>query len=78
LRPWLLAPVNMPPAGQNPRGRIICNCFDVAEQEISNEIKLGMDLPAIQKKLKCGTECGSCLPELRRLCAQVSVAGAQP
>ena len=78
LRQWLLAPVSAPPAGQNPRGRIICNCFDVAEQEVANEIKLGMDLPAIQKKLKCGTECGSCLPELKRLCAKVTAMGTQP
>jgi len=78
LRPWLLAPVSAPPAGQNVRGRIICNCLDVAEQEISNELKQGMDLAAIQKKLKCGTECGSCLPELKRLCAQAAVVGARP
>ena len=70
LRPWLLAPLSAPPAGQPQRGRIVCNCLDVSEQEIQAELKQGFDLPAIQSKLKCGTECGSCLPELKRLASQ--------
>ena len=70
LRPWLLAPLSAPPAGQPQRGRIVCNCLDVSEQEIQAELKQGFDLPAIQSKLKCGTECGSCLPELKRLANQ--------
>ncbi len=70
LRPWLFAPLSAPPAGQSQRGRIVCNCLDVSEQEIQAEFGKGLDLPAIQAKLKCGTECGSCLPELKRLTAQ--------
>ncbi len=70
LRPWLFAPLSAPPAGQVQRGRIICNCLDVSEQEILSEFSNGLDLSAIQAKLKCGTECGSCLPELKRLGAQ--------
>ena len=70
LRPWLFAPLSAPPAGQVQRGHIVCNCLDVSEQEIMAEFKLGCDLPAIQAKLRCGTECGSCLPELKRLTAQ--------
>jgi assimilatory nitrate reductase catalytic subunit len=76
LRPWLFAPLRAPPAGQAQRGRIICNCMDVSEQEILAEFSNGLDLSAIQAKLKCGTECGSCLPELKRLVAQpVASAG---
>ena len=67
LRPWLLAPLSAPPAGQPQRGRIVCNCLDVSEQEILHEINNGLDISAIQAKLKCGTQCGSCLPELKRL-----------
>jgi assimilatory nitrate reductase catalytic subunit len=67
LRPWLFAPLSAPPAGQTQRGRIVCNCLDVSEQEILHEVKNGLDLSAIQAKLKCGTQCGSCLPELKRL-----------
>jgi assimilatory nitrate reductase catalytic subunit len=70
LRPWLFAPLSAPPAGQSQRGRIICNCLDVSEAEIMTEFRNGLDLPAIQARLKCGTECGSCMPELRRLVAQ--------
>jgi assimilatory nitrate reductase catalytic subunit len=50
--------------------------MDVSEQEILAEFSNGLDLSAIQAKLKCGTECGSCLPELKRLVAQpVASAG---
>ncbi len=70
LRPWLFAPVSEPPAGQRQRGRIVCDCMDVSEQEILVELKLGMELSAVQNKLKCGTQCGSCMPELKRLANQ--------
>ena len=73
LRRWLLAPLSAPPAGQVQRGRIVCNCLDVSEQEIVHELKNGLDLPALQAKLKCGTQCGSCLPELKRLAAAHAV-----
>ncbi len=52
-----------------PRARIVCNCFDVSETEIRAELGRGADLSALQRTLKCGTNCGSCVPELRRLCA---------
>ncbi len=74
LRPWLLAPFSAPPTGQAHRGRIVCNCLDVSEQEIIAELNLGADLAALQQKLKCGTECGSCVPELKRLAARPQAA----
>jgi assimilatory nitrate reductase catalytic subunit len=67
VRAWLLAPVTQPPAGGVGRGRIICNCLDVAEPDIVAAIAGGADLAALQATLKCGTECGSCVPELKRL-----------
>lgn len=70
LRRWALAPLSAPPAGQRSRGKIICNCLDVAENDIIDTIALGADLITLQNKLKCGTECGSCLPELKRLVMQ--------
>ncbi|MEW6312678.1 MAG: molybdopterin-dependent oxidoreductase [Pseudomonadota bacterium] len=70
LRAWLLAPLATPPSGAVSRGRIVCNCHDVAESEIVAEVKHGSGLAALQAKLKCGTACGSCVPELKRLCAQ--------
>jgi assimilatory nitrate reductase catalytic subunit len=68
LRRWLLGPYATPPAGVGTqgRGRIVCNCFDVSESEIAAQIADGADLESLQARLKCGTSCGSCLPELRR------------
>jgi assimilatory nitrate reductase catalytic subunit len=69
LRAWILAPVARPPAGGRARGRVVCNCLNVAEPEIVAAIANGADLAALQSTLKCGTECGSCVPELKRLLA---------
>ena len=64
---WALAPLSAPPAGQRTRGKIVCNCLDISQNEIVDNIELGADLITLQNKLKCGTECGSCVPELKRL-----------
>ncbi len=69
VRNWLLAPVEQPPDGQVGRGRIVCNCHNVAEPDIVAAIAGGADLAALQSTLKCGTECGSCVPELKRMIA---------
>jgi assimilatory nitrate reductase catalytic subunit len=74
LRAWMLAPVARPPAGGAGRGRVVCNCLNVAEPAIVAEIAAGADLAALQAKLKCGTECGSCVPELKRLISGKQVA----
>jgi assimilatory nitrate reductase catalytic subunit len=67
LRRWALAPLSAPSTGQMGRGKIVCNCLDVSQNEIVENIKLGADLITLQNKLKCGTECGSCVPELKKL-----------
>jgi assimilatory nitrate reductase catalytic subunit len=64
---WALAPLSGLPAGQRARGKIVCNCLDISQNEIVENIELGADLITLQNKLKCGTECGSCLPELKKL-----------
>ncbi|KVW91315.1 nitrate reductase [Thiobacillus denitrificans] len=74
VRSWLLAPVALPPAGKTGRGHIVCNCLNVAEPDIVAAIAAGADLAALQSNLKCGTECGSCVPELKRLIASNRVA----
>ncbi|MHB1145330.1 MAG: nitrate reductase [Thiobacillus sp.] len=74
LRAWMLAPVARPPAGGTGRGRIVCNCLNVAEPDIVAAIAAGADLAALQSNLKCGTECGSCVPELKQLIASNRVA----
>jgi len=74
VRNWLLAPVEQPPDGQVGRGRIVCNCLNVAEPDIVAVIAGGADLAVLQSTLKCGTECGSCVPELKRMIVTNRVA----
>jgi len=74
VRSWLLAPVTQPPAGKTGRGHIVCNCLNVAEPDIVAAIAAGADLAALQATLKCGSECGSCVPELKRLIAGTRAA----
>ena len=50
-------------------GRAVCACYGVREGEIIAAVASGADLTRLQKELRCGTSCGSCLPELRRLAA---------
>jgi assimilatory nitrate reductase catalytic subunit len=61
--PWLRA------GGAPERGRTVCNCFDVAENDIKVFLGESKSLHALQASLKCGTSCGSCVPELRRMAA---------
>jgi len=50
--------------------KMICTCFQIAESDIVDEIKQGCSTPeALGEKLKCGTNCGSCIPELKELIA---------
>ena len=66
---FALAPRPVGSAAVAPRGRIVCNCFEVSEADIRAAVGGGADLSALQRSLKCGTNCGSCVPELRRLCS---------
>ncbi|WP_195758136.1 (2Fe-2S)-binding protein, partial [Enterobacter cloacae] len=49
-------------------GRIICSCYCVGENAIREAIVGGCDsVAALGAKLRCGTNCGSCVPELKGL-----------
>ena len=65
------------PSNQPRRGRIVCNCLDVAENEIIEDVAAGADLATLQAKRKCGTQCGSCMPELKRLVREHAVHSMQ-
>jgi assimilatory nitrate reductase catalytic subunit len=59
-----------PPAGTpSDGGRIVCACFSVGEKTILDGIQAqGLDsVTAVGTVLKAGTNCGSCVPEIRRL-----------
>ena len=75
VRAWILAPVAAPPRGSFNRGRVVCICLDVAEADIRAAVAAGAGLAHLQERLTCGTECGSCLPELKRLCERPAPAG---
>jgi len=71
---WLLspgAPPSNPGAAPSPQ---VCNCFDVREDVIRFTLTRCSGTPAerlaqLQGEKRCGTQCGSCLPTLRRLVA---------
>jgi len=67
LRPGAAAPGNVAS-----KGKIICSCFGVTETAIAGQLAAsgGSEeerLAALQGSLKCGTNCGSCVPELKRM-----------
>jgi assimilatory nitrate reductase catalytic subunit len=65
--------------GLNSGGPVVCACFGVGRTTICNAIASGTARSTIDigAQLKAGTNCGSCIPELKRLIAQtpVEVAG---
>ena len=52
-------------------GAIVCSCYQVGELTIREAIETGQDsVSALGEHLKCGTNCGSCIPELKALIAR--------
>ena len=62
----------IPPKGQEGGGKVVCSCFSVGVDTLCKAIReQGLDTPeAIGEALNAGTNCGSCVPELRRLIAE--------
>ncbi len=49
-------------------GQIICSCFQVGQKQIEAAIQAGTgSVTGLGDALKCGTNCGSCIPELKKL-----------
>lgn len=63
---FALAPSKTPPVNLAPR-TIICKCADVSDIQISAAVAAGADLDRLQTSLKCGTFCGGCIPDIKRL-----------
>ena len=77
LRRWLLAPLSTPPghAATSVAGnKTLCNCKNVSQSAVCAGITRGLDLQGLKEQLGCGTQCGSCVPEIKRLL----VAAARP
>ncbi|MEY2684936.1 MAG: hypothetical protein RJA09_2080 [Pseudomonadota bacterium] len=71
----LLQARNTPPGGTPVgTGRTICTCVGVSAAAIQNHLDTQVDpssnesacLKSLQDHLKCGTQCGSCVPELKK------------
>ncbi len=67
LMPGATAPVALPASSPQ-----VCTCFNVSEDAIRSALSTcegdaGQRLAALQQRLACGTNCGSCLPEVQRL-----------
>jgi assimilatory nitrate reductase catalytic subunit len=68
----LLVPGAKPPVAVAARGKQVCSCFDISDRQIDEVLARASGnaddrLAAVQERLKCGTNCGSCVPELKRI-----------
>ncbi len=68
----LLVPSAKAPVAVQSRGKQVCTCFNVTDADITAQLgqcKGNEDqrLAQLQGALKCGTNCGSCLPEVKRM-----------
>jgi assimilatory nitrate reductase catalytic subunit len=74
----LLSPGAKPPVAVQSRGTLVCTCLNVTDRAIDSHLSAdsqsGGDLlpdearlASLQATLQCGTNCGSCLPELKRM-----------
>jgi assimilatory nitrate reductase catalytic subunit len=66
----LLAAGAKPPSDATPASPQVCNCFNINADQISTTLQRCAGsaddrLAQLQGELKCGTQCGSCLPSLR-------------
>jgi len=67
----------VPGADQEDAGSTICSCFSVGRNTLAKAIRDGATTPeALGERLQAGTNCGSCVPELRVLIADIMRATA--
>jgi len=67
----LLKPGAAAPAALAPRSGQVCSCFDISAAQIDECLAGAQGAPEqrllrLQQELRCGTNCGSCMPELRK------------
>ncbi|MDD2810197.1 nitrate reductase [Rhodoferax sp.] len=84
----LLIPGATPPVPVVSRGKQVCACFNVTDVAIASHLKACSTasdpatpagwLASLQKALKCGTNCGSCVPQLQRMVQQIAASPVTP
>ena len=67
----LLTQSAKPPSAAAPRSPQVCSCMNVKADRIEQTLRQcagseGERLAQLQQRLGCGTQCGSCIPELKR------------
>lgn len=68
-----------PPAGSADSGPLICSCFGVRRRAIEAAVRGGAgDVESVGERLKAGTNCGSCRPEIRRVINDERKLATQP
>lgn len=70
----LLMPASKPPIEIKPKGKAVCNCFNISagamQQSLAkmpSGITLDEALSKLQAETLCGTNCGSCKPEIKQI-----------
>ena len=54
------------PANIEDKGNIICSCYQIGSKQIEKAIASGdTSIESLTTRLKCGSNCGSCIPELK-------------
>jgi assimilatory nitrate reductase catalytic subunit len=70
----LLVPGAKAPVAVQSRGKQVCTCFNVTDPPSRPPGRLhgtdGERLASLQAALKCGTNCGSCVPNSNAWCGQ--------
>ena len=71
-RAAVVRPLGGRPARQT--GPLVCTCFGVGLAAIRDAIatRAAANVEEIGRALKAGTNCGSCLPELKKIAAAVT------
>ncbi len=77
----LLSPGAKAPVAIQSKGAQICSCFNVSQSEIENTLMICQGneqqrLEKLQSTLSCGTQCGSCLPQLNNIIRKSSRVSA--
>ena len=68
----MLLPGAKAPVAVKARGRQVCTCFNVTEPDLLAGLQTcqgpaDQQFAHLQSTLKCGTNCGSCIPEVKRI-----------
>ena len=79
----LLVPGAKAPVAVQSRGKPVCTCLNVTDAAIAATLAQchgtdGDRLAQLQDQLRCGTNCGSCLPELKRMVRSTGPLAPKP